>query len=158
MANLSDILKKSATLSMFTAVSAVNKQSAADPIQHKRGKFIEAATHQIEAIEAEMSGKPYIRTGQRKDKETGEKVDKQLRFKKWWLKDGNRFIVQFRYGASALFDQGLVAATIEDVLKIMDGIIEAARAGDLDSQLTNFKRGKREKKDDVKAARNNKPH
>ena len=158
MANLSDIIKKNAALSKFTAVAAVNRQANQDPIIHQREKFAEAVSHQIEALEAELSGKPYIRTGMRKDKETGEKVDKQLRFKKWWQKDGNRFIVQFRYGASPLFDQGLVAATLDDVHKILDGIIEASRAGDLDSQFANFKRGKREKKDGVKAVRNIKQH
>ena len=87
--------------------------------------------------------RPFVRTGVRKDKDTGQPVERALRFKKWWSKDGNRYVVVLRYGASALFSEAIIAPTIEDVITVFDGVIEAAKAGDLDPQLGSIKRGKK---------------
>ena len=154
---LSELLKKSAALAKFQ-VSAVIKQQHDNPVMHQREKFIEAINTQLEALEAEVAGKPFIKTGKRKDKETGEVGEKQLRFKKWYSKNGSRYVIVLRYGASPLFKEGIIAPTLDDVHKVLDGMIDAAKAGHLDSQFANFMRGKRENKDDVKAARNIKPH
>ena len=139
---LAVILKKSSALSKFQ-VGAATKQQNSDPVQHRRSRFIEGVQLQVEALEAELANRPFVRTGVRKDKESGQPVERTLRFKKWWSKDGNRFLVVLRYGASALFSEAIIAPTIEDVITVFDGVIEAAKAGDLDAQLASVKRGKK---------------
>ena len=140
--DLAVILKKSNALSKFQ-VGAATKQQNADPVQHRRSRFIEGVQLQVEALEAELANRPFVRTGVRKDKDTGQPVERALRFKKWWSKDGNRYVVVLRYGASALFSEAIIAPTIEDVITVFDGVIEAAKAGDLDPQLGSIKRGKK---------------
>ncbi len=139
---LAVILKKSTALSKFQ-VGATPKQQNADPVQHRRGRFIESVQHQIEALEAELANRAYVRTGVRKDKESGQVVERALKFKKWWSKDGNRYVVVLRYGAAALFAEGIIAPTIEDVISVFDGVIEAAKNGDIDAQLSTIKRSKK---------------
>ena len=145
---LAVILKKSSALNKFQ-VGAVTKPQNADPVLHRRGRFVEGVQHQIEALEAELANRPYVRTGVRKDKESGQPVERALKFKKWWSKDGNRFVVVLRYGASALFPEAIIAPTVEDVITVLDGVIEAAKSGDLDSQLGSIKRGKKAGKEVV---------
>ena len=139
---LAAILKKNGALSKFQVGAAVKHQNV-DPVLHRRGRFVEAAQHQLEALEADLANKPFVRFGVRKDKETGQPVERSLKFKRWWTKDGNRYVVVLRYGASALFPEGIIAPTIEDVISVFDGVIEAAKAGDLDAQLSTIKRGKK---------------
>ena len=139
---LAVILKKSSALSKFQ-VGATPKQQNADPVLHRRGRFIEGVQHQIEALESELANRPFVRTGIRKDKETGQPVERALKFKRWWAKDGNRYVVVLRYGASALFPEAIIAPTVEDVITVLDGVIEAAKSGDLDAQLSTIKRGKK---------------
>ncbi|MEI6558085.1 MAG: hypothetical protein WCO00_06730 [Rhodospirillaceae bacterium] len=143
---LAVILKKSTALSKFQ-VGATPKQQNADPVQHRRGRFIEGVQHQIEALEAELANRPFVRSGVRKDKESGQPVERALKFKKWWSKDGNRYVVVLRYGASALFPEAIIAPTVEDVITVLDGVIEAAKAGDLDAQLATIKRSKKSGKE-----------
>ena len=139
---LTVILKNSTALSKFQ-VGAASKQQNSDPVQHRRSRFIEGAQLRVEALEAELANRPFVRTGVRKDKESGQPVERTLRVKKWWSKDGNRFLVVLRYGASALFSEAIIAPTIEDVISVFDGVIEAAKAGELDAQLASVKRGKK---------------
>ncbi len=136
---LAEILKKSKALARFQ-VSAVTKKNT-DPVLRRRARFVEAVGRQLEALEAELAGKPYLRYGVRKVKETGEVIERPLRFKKWWTRDGDRFVVVLRYGTAPLFKDAIIAPTIEDVISIFDGVIEAARGGDIDGQLVAFKRG-----------------
>ena len=140
---LAAILKKSSVLSKFQIGAATKQQN---PIMHRRDRFVTGVHLQIEAIEAELANRPFIRTGVRKDKESGVLIERSLRFKKWWSKDGNRYVVMLRYGASALFAEAIIASSIEDVITVLNGVVEAAKSGDLDAQLSSMNRSKKGQK------------
>ncbi len=122
---LADLIKKSAPLAKFQ-VGAFNKVNPADKAAAQRDRFTQAVQLQLDALECEQTNKPFVHKGIRKVQETGEVVEKVLRFRKWWRKDGNRYIVTLRYGASPLFKDSVVAPTLDDVLTILDGIIDVA--------------------------------
>lgn len=141
--SLSDIMKKTTSLARFQ-VSA-NAKKERDPILHQREKFTEAVNNQLDALEAEVCGKHYVKTVIRKHKETGEVVNKDIRFKKWYQNDGNRYLIVLRYGSRPLFQDGIIALTLDDVKHVLEGLIEAASAGHFDSEFQRFRRGTSEK-------------
>ena len=140
---LADITKKSGSLCAFQVVS-VTKQPG-DPISRQRRKFCDGVRLQIAAFSAELSGRPFIHTGLRKTKDSGEVEEKPIRLKKWWRKDGNRYLIVLRYGARTLFNEAIVASSQVEVHRVLEGTIDTCMAGHFDKVLQSVNRAKRKK-------------
>ncbi|MEI6558386.1 MAG: hypothetical protein WCO00_08240 [Rhodospirillaceae bacterium] len=140
---LADIMKKSGVLAAFPVVS-VTKQPG-DPISRQRRKFCDGVRIQIAALSAELSGRQFVHIGLRKTKDSGEVEEKPIRLKKWWRKEGNRYLVVLRYGARTLFNEAIVAGSQVELHKVLEGIIETCMAGHFDKVLQSVNRVKRKK-------------
>ena len=115
---------------------AVPKQAANDPIQARRNKLITQLEQQRDALKNLLGADP----------EDGGKqlVDLPKRVKRWWRVDGagNCFLI-LRYGnkvISPMPDKGAIA--VGDTAKlpeILDAVITAARAGELDAVMAPAK-------------------
>ena len=136
--NLSEIMRASAALSVFK-ITAVPRQIV-DPTHRQREKFCDAVQLQIEALDCEVTGKKFTYTAMKRVKESGVVVERTMRFKRWWRKDGNRYLVIFRYGARALFKDAVVANSTDEVTKIFEGMVDACKAGYLDKAFQAVRR------------------
>ena len=136
--NLSEIMRASPCLSSFK-ITAVPKQ-VVDPTLRQREKFSDALQLQIEALDCEVTGKKFAYTAMNRVKESGEVVERTMRFKRWWRKDGNRYLVVLRYGARALFKDAIIANSTDEVNKILEGMVDACKAGYLDKSLQAVRR------------------
>jgi hypothetical protein len=140
------------TLKLATAA----RTNAAVPAEHAfRAKVLAWLAEQKAMAEAEITGQPFNATKRvSRTNEAGEKVrvDAPRHVRKGWFLDTNgNLVFQIRYGGKPLeFAKGMNAVEVEslgDVPVIINSIIEAINAGELDPQInaardarrTNFK-------------------
>lgn len=119
-------------------------QALNDRTAHVRSKFVEGVNVQLAALQAEIEGKPFKLTKERREKneETGEvtKTEKEVRFSVWWTKGVKGYAVEPRYGSKRiqLSVMGSIIQTgdkLTDVKAVLELLIEAAKAGELDKPL-----------------------
>ncbi len=123
---------KSLTL---TAAPKVNR----DPVRNRRERLIARLQEQKELI----SNPSLVRTVQRTVKRDGVRtvVETQQRVRPWWRMDEKGQVVFFvRIGWMLLeFDKGktgIVAGSMDRLPAVIDTLIEAIRAGELDPALS----------------------
>ncbi len=119
-------------------------QALNDRTTHVRSKFVDGANVQLEALKAEVEGKFFKLTKEHREKneETGEVVkrEKEVRFSAWWTKGVKGYSVEPRYGNQRiqLSVMGSIIQTgdkLSDVKAVLELLIEAAKAGELDKAL-----------------------
>lgn len=136
-------LEKSMTilgkLTFTKEIQALNDRTA-----HARSKFVDGVNVQLKALTAEVESRPFKLTKERREKneETGEmvKTEKEVRFSVWWTKGVKGYSVEPRYGSKRiqLSDMGSIIQTgdkLSDVKAVLELLIEAAKAGELDTSL-----------------------
>ncbi|MBB2164045.1 hypothetical protein HLH26_05735 [Gluconacetobacter sp. 1b LMG 1731] len=144
-------------LSKLTFVAEVEAEH--DRAPHVRKRFVEGVEVQLQALQAEVENKPFTLTRERREKdEAGEtvKFDKAVRFSTWWTKGPKGYSVEPRYGSKKiqLSDAGSIIKTgpkLDDVKAVLELLIQAANAGELDKPLLETSERKR-KADEPEAA------
>ncbi|MCP1243839.1 hypothetical protein GOB86_13585 [Acetobacter lambici] len=126
-------------LTFTKEMQAINDRTA-----HVRSKFVDGVNVQLEALTAEVEGKPFKLTKEHREKneETGEvtKIEKEVRFSVWWTKGVKGYSVEPRYGSKRiqLSVMGSIIQTgekLSDVKAVLELLIQAANAGELDKPL-----------------------
>jgi hypothetical protein len=122
----------------FAAVPVVNSS----PILARRARLIE----RLEEQKSLLKDPNYVRMVQRWMKRDGEKVltEKRLRVRPWWRMDEKGQVVLFiRIGWKTVeFEKGkagIVAGSKERLPEVIDVLIGAIRAGELDPMLEHSK-------------------
>jgi hypothetical protein len=112
------------------------------PVQLRRSRLIE----RLEDQKSLLKNPAYIRVVQRWKKQGGQRVltEKKLPVRPWWRTDEKGQVVFFvRVGWKPLeFEQGkagVVAGTMEKLPAVIDTLIGAVRAGELDPMLEHAK-------------------
>jgi len=109
-----------------------------------RNKLIARLLEQKELVEADLKGEQLTKTRFKfvTDSETGEtkRVEVQKQLRRWWWKDEDGQVnLTLRYGNKALAiadgKSTIEIGTLDKLPKIIDTIIEAVKAGELDKQL-----------------------
>ncbi len=109
-----------------------------------RRKLITRLLEQKELVEADLKGEHITKTRFKfvTDSETGEtkRVEVQKQLRRWWWKDEDGDVMlTLRYGNRPLAITGdrstIEIGTLDKLPKIIDTIIEAVKAGELDKQL-----------------------
>lgn len=118
----------------FTAIP----KTAGNPILHRRDKLIE----RLEDQKLLLNDPSHVRTVQRWVKVDGEKqpVEKKQRVSPWWRTDFNgQYVMSIKFGSKPVeFEKGkagIAAPTKEKLLGVIDTLIAAVRAGELDDLL-----------------------
>ena len=118
----------------FAAVPTTNSS----PLLARRSRLIE----KLEDQKSLLRDPAYVRIVQRWKKQDGERVlvEKKLPVRPWWRTDEKGQVVLFvRIGWKLLeFEKGktgVVAGTMEQLPAVIDTLIEAVRAGELDPML-----------------------
>ncbi|WP_156474459.1 hypothetical protein [Gluconobacter albidus] len=146
-------------LSKLTFVATVDTMN--DRAPHVRKRFVEGVEVQLQALQAEVENKPFklMRERREKDEATGEtsKFEKAVRFATWWEKGNNAYFVSPRYGSKKiqLSEGGAAIKTgpkLDDVKAVLELLIQAAKAGELDKPLLATSERKR-KEEEVVAAK-----
>ena len=115
-----------------------------NPEDAQRNKLITRLLEQKELVEADLKGELISKTRFKfvTDSETGEskrvEVQKQLR-RWWWNDEDGQVMLTLRYGNKPLAITGdkstIEIGTLDKLPKIIETIIEAVKAGELDKQL-----------------------
>ena len=109
-----------------------------------RNKLITRLLEQKELVEADLKGEQLFKTRFKfvTDSETGEtkRVEVQKQLRRWWWKDEDGKVnLALRYGnrplAIANGKSTIEIGTLDKLPKIIETIIEAVKAGELDKQL-----------------------
>lgn len=124
-------------LKSFTFVAQPKPTS--DPLMIKRERMIARLDDQKKLL----ADPNYVRTVKRWERrEGGEKVlmERPLRTTKWWQPDGNgAFVMSVKIGSKRVeFEKGKAAisvASLDKLAAVIDTLIKAVRAGELDEQL-----------------------
>jgi len=113
-----------------------------------RGRMLGHLTEQQELIAAELKGETLVKT--RKiyvTNDAGERVtqDAKRRLRKWYWQDGDgTWYLELRYGGKVMNIEGdkaaIEAGKIKDIPKIIDTVIDAVKAGELDGALLTAKK------------------
>jgi hypothetical protein len=118
----------------FTAVPKI----AGNPVLARRAKLIE----RLEEQKALLNDPTHTRVVQRWVKVDGEKqpVEKKQRVSPWWRTDLNgNYIMSIKFGSRPVeFEKGkagIMVQTKEKVTGVIDTLIAAVRAGELDEHL-----------------------
>jgi hypothetical protein len=135
-------------------IVALPKLSSSDPAMKRRVKLLTQLEQQLELAKDPNF---FVSTQKWRKQEDGSKqlVEKQKRVKKWWVADmmGNCFFT-VRYGSKMLeLEKGKSAINVgdkENLVAVIEAVIAAARAGELDAVLGGIQRVAQKAK--VKAA------
>jgi hypothetical protein len=129
----------------FTAMP----KTTSDPVQILRAKFI-AKLEEQKAILQDLN---FIRTVQRSEVVDGQKqlVAKQQRVKPWWRTDASgQIVMAVKFGAKPIeFEKGKagIAVSSKDKLgTVINTLIEAVRAGELDELLAQASSGQQSRR------------
>jgi hypothetical protein len=119
----------------FTALP----KSGNDPIQMRRTKFIAKLEEQKQLLKDPN----HVRTVQRWTKVNGERqaTTKQQAVRPWWKADpSGQFVMSVKFGAKPIeFEKGkagIVVGSKEKLPAVIDALIAAVRAGELDDLFT----------------------
>jgi hypothetical protein len=127
----------SSILKSFTFVP--QPKASSDPLIQKRDRMIA----RLEDQKKLLADSNFVRTVKRWErKEGGEKVllEKPLRTSKWWQPDQNGgYVMTMKVGSKRIeFEKGKAAIAVGSLDKlpaVIDTLIKAVRAGELDDQL-----------------------
>lgn len=131
-------------LKALKLASAVPVRAAADPVQRAREKMIATLAEQKQMVEAKIAGQAFTPTHMvRRKNAEGQRVEVEApkRVRQGWFTDGNgRVFFAIRYAGKpiefAKDKNAIEAGELAALPKIIDTLIEAVRAGELDAQLT----------------------
>lgn len=115
----------------FTAMP----KTASDPVHMRRAKFIE----KLEEQKLLLADPGYIRTVQRTAEVDGQKqaVVRKQRVRPWWKTDSSgQIVMSIKFGAKPIeFEKGkagIAVASKDKLPTVINTLIEAVRAGELD--------------------------
>jgi hypothetical protein len=114
-----------------------------DPIVIKRERIVA----RLEDQKKLLADPTFVRRVKRWErKESGEKVlaEKPIRTSKWWQPDQNGgFVMTVKVGSKRIeFEKGkaaIVVGSLDKMPSVIDALIKAVRAGELDEQLKSAK-------------------
>jgi hypothetical protein len=131
-----------ATLSALKLVTA-KKPAQKDPVQHRRAKLSTKILEQLAMCKALQAGQTYsptrIKTVTNAEGERVQ-VNQPKRLKQWWYVEGNKVLLQIRYGAKLLTLNSKGANSIEcadanALIAAISAANDAVLAGELDAQI-----------------------
>jgi hypothetical protein len=113
--------------------------------QQRRNKLTKQLEQQLEIAKADLNGTPHSATTTKRltDKATGEiklvEVPKVLK-RWWWFGEGNKIILNVKYGSKALALNAKGANAIElqdasELLTVLEQLILAANSGEFDASF-----------------------
>ena len=130
-----------ATLTSLKLVSA-KKPAQKDPVQHRRSKLSMKVLEQLQYARALNAGEFYAPTRIKTvTNAEGERVQvsQPKRIKPWWFTDGNKVLLQVRYGAKVLMLNGksnaVECANADALIAALSTVNTAVLAGELDAQI-----------------------
>ena len=117
------------------------------PIISKRLRLIEKLDEQLAIAQAMLDGQPFEAYREKKvtDPETGEKkvVRKRKAVRPWYFDDKEHYFFEIRVGFKAMeIDKGKTAIDVGDKTQlpvVINAIIKAVEAGELDQQIIQSK-------------------
>jgi hypothetical protein len=122
----------------FTAVPARSN----DPVASRRAKLIE----RLEEQKVFLANPSYVRTSQRWTGKGDERrqVDKQQRVRPWWRTDASGALVMSVFHGTKPIEfergkAGIAVASKDKLPALIDSLIAAVRAGELDDLLARVK-------------------
>ena len=132
-------------LKSFTFV--LQPKPSSDPLIIKRERIVA----RLEDQKKLLADSNFVRTVKRWErKEGGEKVlvDKPIRTSKWWQADQNgSYVMTIKVGSKRIeFEKGKAAiavGSLEKLPSLIDALIKAVRAGELDEQLNQSNKAAR---------------
>ena len=124
--------------------SAVPVRTTTDPVQRAREKMIATLAEQKQMAEAKIAGQVFAPTHRvRRTNAEGLRVEVEAlkRVRQGWFSNGNgKMFFAIRYAGRpiefAKDKNAIEAGELTALPKIIDTLIEAVRAGELDTQLT----------------------
>lgn len=130
-------------LKALKLASAVPVRVAVDPVQRAREKMIAALAEQKQMAEAKVAGQAFTPTHiVRKKNAEGVRVEVETakRVRQGWFSDGNgKLFFAIRYAGKliefAKDKNAIEAGDLSALPKVIDTLVEAVRAGELDVQL-----------------------
>ena len=123
---------------------ASKRQSAANPIQHRRNKLVAKITEQIEMAAAQKDGRLYAPRKLKTvtDTVTGERrtVESVKRVKEWyWTNDTGKINICIRYGSKVIElakgKNAVEVASADELVNTLSVIKDAVVAGELDDAI-----------------------
>ena len=130
-----------ATLTSLKLVAA-KKPAQKDPVQHRRSKLSMKVLEQLQYARALNAGEVYAPTRIKTvTNAEGERVqvNQPKRIKPWWFTDGNKVLLQVRYGAKVLMLNGksnaVECANADALIAALSTVNTAVLAGELDAQI-----------------------
>ena len=130
-----------ATLTSLKLVAA-KKPVQKDPVQHRRSKLSMKVLEQLQYARALNAGEFYAPTRIKTvTNAEGERVQvsQPKRIKPWWFTDGNKVLLQVRYGAKVLMLNGksnaVECANADALIAALSTVNTAVLAGELDAQI-----------------------
>ncbi len=132
-------------LKALKLTSAVPVRAAADPVQRSREKIIAGLVEQKQMAAAKIAGQVFTPTHivRRKNAEGIRiEVEAPKRVRQGWFTDAaGKVFLRLRYAGKTIeFAKDKDAVEVGELTalpKIIDTLIDAVRAGELDAQLTN---------------------
>lgn len=131
-------------LKALKLTSAIPVRAAVDPLQRSREKMITALAEQKRMAEAKIAGLAFTPTHiVRKKNAEGIRLEIETpkRVRQGWFTDGNgKVFFAIRYAGKAIEfakdKNAIEVGELSALPKVVDTLIEAVRAGELDAQLT----------------------
>lgn len=131
-------------LKALKLTSAVPVRATIDPVQRSREKMIAALAEQKHMAEAKIAGQHFAPTHiVRKKNAEGVRVEVEAlkRVRQGWFTDGNdKVFFSIRYAGKTIEfakdKNAIEAGELAKLPVVIDTLIEAVRAGELDVQLT----------------------
>jgi len=130
-----------ATLTSLKLVAA-KKPAQKDPVQHRRAKLSMKVLEQLQYARALNAGEFYAPTRIKTvTNEEGERVQvsQPKRIKPWWFTEGNKVLLQVRYGAKTLMlnakSNAVECADADALIGALETVNTAVLAGELDAQI-----------------------
>jgi hypothetical protein len=121
---------------------SVSKSTTRDPVILRRDKLVVALHEQKSVIEAVMRGEDHIKERSKwMTNSEGNRVlvKTQRRVKPWFFEQDGGWYVQCRYGARVISADGksnaVFVKSIKDIGPVIDVMIAATKAGELDSVI-----------------------
>jgi hypothetical protein len=125
-------------------LTAARKPRTVSDVVKRRGKMLRKLAEQRELALAHSEGRSYAPKRLRtvRDKETGERAVREtpVRIKSWWWTgEKGETLLSIQYGSKTLeIAKGKVAievASAADLVSVLDVVITAVQAGELDAQM-----------------------
>ena len=130
-------------LSAFKMVNAV-RQVKMDSTQFRRQKMAKKIDEQVKLAIAMRDGETFVikRLRSITDKATGlvSQMEVSKRINQWWWTEGNRILLQLKYGTRVLLLNGKDKNTIEigsgdELIKVLELVKTSVNNGELDAAI-----------------------